>query len=156
MPDHPLKSLVTTTMESIQQMVDVNTVVGEAIETPQGTIIIPVSRVSLGFAVGGSDWESSEDKSRGSGNQGKGESPFGGGSGAGVTVQPVGFLVVTEREVNLLFVEEDNPYVKLLGMVPDLIEDFTASADEGQQSTRESSGFRSPRKSHRPMGIKLR
>lgn len=84
MSEHPIQGLMKTAMESIKEMVDVNTVIGDAVEAPDGSVIIPVSRVGLGFAAGGSEF----------GDNRESELPFGGGSGAGVSVQPVGFLVV--------------------------------------------------------------
>jgi len=80
---HPIEGLMKTAMQSIKEMVDVNTVVGDAVETNDGTVIIPVSQVVCGFAAGGGDYE----LANGSGK----ELPFAGGSGAGVSVKPVGF-----------------------------------------------------------------
>src|SRR5690554_7973650 len=91
MSEHPIQGLMKTAMESIKEMVDVNTVIGDAVEAPDGSVIVPVSRVGLGFAAGGSEF--GDDKE---------ELPFGGGSGAGVSVQPVGFLVVGQHSVRLL------------------------------------------------------
>ena len=77
MPDHPIDGLMKTTLDSIGQMIDVNTILGDPVETPDGNVIMPVSRVCFGFAAGGSDWarESSSVSS---------DSPFGGGGGAGI------------------------------------------------------------------------
>jgi len=137
MTEESLQSLVSATMESIQQMVDVNTVVGDAIETPQGVVIVPVSRVSFGFIVGGSDWE--PDGSAGSGQQGQmKDKTFGGGSGAGVTVQPVGFLVVSEEDIHLIPVDEDNPYIQLLHLLPDVLDDLLGTWRKGDKTDRAS------------------
>ena len=75
-PAHPIEGLMKTAMESIKQMVDVNTVIGDAVETAEGTVIIPVSQVGCGFAAGGGEYEfpNPEAKAR----------PFAGGSGAGM------------------------------------------------------------------------
>ena len=88
MSDHPIQNLMTETMEKIKSMVDVNTIIGDQITTPDGTTIIPVSKVSFGFGSGGSDFVSKSAKDN---------TPlcFGGGGGAGVTVQPVCFLIVS-------------------------------------------------------------
>src|SRR5690554_3060017 len=101
-----------TAMESIKEMVDVNTVIGDAVETPEGSVIIPVSRLGLGFAAGGSEFEAKEQE----------ELPFGGGSGAGVSVQPVGFLVVGHDSVRLLPVSKGAIYDRLVDLVPQVIE----------------------------------
>jgi sporulation protein YtfJ len=84
-----------TAMESIKAMVDVNTILGDPVETPDGSVIVPVSRISLGFAAGGTEYEGEEKKEQ------KGF-PFGGGTGAGISVNPVAFLVVGQNQVSPL------------------------------------------------------
>ena len=114
MGEHPIQGLMHTAMESIKQMVDVNTVVGDAVETGDGGVIIPISRVSFGFAAGGGQY--------GHGQPAGSEAPFGGGSGAGVSVQPVGFLVVRGGDIRLLPVESNATVERLIDMAPDLLE----------------------------------
>ena len=115
MSEHPIEGLMTTAMNSIQDMIDVNTIIGEPIETSNNIVIIPISKVSFGFAAGGSEF--------------KGETideykkvPFGGGSGAGVTINPVAFLVIQANSVKLMPVTHSSSIDKLLDYVPDLIE----------------------------------
>ena len=111
MSEHPIQGLMGTTMEKIRDMVDVNTIIGDPILTPDGTTIIPVSKVSLGFASGGSDIPSKIPKEL-----------FGGGSGAGVSIQPLGFLVVHQGDVRLLEMNGPGDSMgKALGLVPDVI-----------------------------------
>ena len=93
-------------------MVDVNTVIGDAVEAPDGSVIIPVSKVGLGFAAGGSEFD----------NHREADLPFGGGSGAGVSVQPVGFLVVGHDTVRLLPVSNSAIYDRLVDLVPQLMD----------------------------------
>lgn len=114
MSEHPIQGLMKTAMESIKEMVDVNTVIGDAVETPDGSVIIPVSRVGFGFAAGGTEFEANDHE--------EGELPFGGGSGAGVSVQPVGFLVVGNNHVRLLPVSNNAIYDRLIDAVPQLME----------------------------------
>lgn len=130
MAEHPIQSLFTTTMDSIQHMIDVNTVIGDPVETADGMLIIPVSRVSFGFAVGGGNIGISGD---GKDSGKSGDSGFGGGSGAGVTVQPVAFLIIDDGEIHLLPLDEDNPYLKLLHVLPDLAHELRSivSGDGG-------------------------
>jgi len=117
MSDHPIEGLMKTAMESIKEMVDVNTVVGDAVEAPDGTVIIPVSRVACGFAAGGSEFSTGTDRKDSVGL------PFGGGSGAGVSVQPVGFLVVGQGQVRLMPVAGRNAYLeRLVEMAPQVID----------------------------------
>jgi len=107
-----------TAMENIKEMVDVNTVVGDPVESPDGTVIIPISRVSCGFAAGGGEFETSG----GEGKNAPEQSPFfGGGSGGGVSVQPVGFLVVGNGSVRLLPVDNNAIADRLIDMAPQFL-----------------------------------
>lgn len=116
MDNHPIENLMKSTMESIKDMIDVNTIVGEPIQSLDGTTIIPISRVCFGFASGGSEFTSVK-SSDASNNY-----PFGGGSGAGVTVKPVAFLVVKNDSVRLLPVDQQNTYDKIVDTVPQVID----------------------------------
>lgn len=89
----PLESLMNESLKNIKGLVDANTIVGDVITTPDGTTIIPVTRVSFGFGAGGSDFSSKN------ATDGK---MFGGGSGGGVTMNPVAFLVVTKDSVRII------------------------------------------------------
>ncbi|MEW6447543.1 MAG: GerW family sporulation protein [Bacillota bacterium] len=113
--EHPIEGFMKTAMENIRGIVDVNTVVGDPVETPDGTVIIPVSRVACGFAAGGSAFSSERPESGA-------EAPFGGGSGAGVSVQPVGFLVVKGENIRLLPVEGNHLAERILDLAPQIIE----------------------------------
>lgn len=129
---HPIEGLMKTTMESIKAMVDVNTVVGDPVETPDGTVIIPVSRVACGFGAGGGEFEAEKG--------GKGDQEqrpfFGGGSGAGVSVQPVGFLVVGGGQVRLLPVDGNASLDRILDMTPQLIGQIQAIIDRCQSKNQ--------------------
>ena len=120
MAEHPIEGLMKTAMESIKAMVDVNTIVGDPVEAPDGTVIIPVSRVACGFAAGGGDFDSSEG-GNGQEGGGGGSNPFGGGSGAGVSVQPVGFLVVGNGQIRLLPVDGNTTVDRLIDMAPQMV-----------------------------------
>ncbi|MDU4962115.1 MAG: GerW family sporulation protein [Sporomusaceae bacterium] len=110
MSEHPIQSMMKTTMESIKEMVDVNTIVGEPVETPDGTVIIPISRVTFGFAAGGGDYPCDREAQT---------YPYGGGSGAGVSVKPVGFLVCTAANgVRFMPVECNFLYDRMVDLVP--------------------------------------
>ena len=114
MSEHPINGLMDTTLDKIKSMVDVNTIIGSPITSPDGTIIIPVSKVSYGFASGGTDIRAKKD------NQ---PPAFGGGSGAGVTINPVGFLAVYRGDVKFIPVAKyDGPADRIVGMVPELFD----------------------------------
>lgn len=126
MGNHPIESLMKTAMESIQQIVDVNTIVGDAVEAPDGSVIIPISRVSCGFAAGGSEFASLEEGKEHVHTGGQAPPlPFGGGAGAGVSVQPVAFLVVGNGNIRLLPVDSNVVVDRLIDTVPDLLDRIT-------------------------------
>lgn len=120
MSDHPIEGLMTTAMQSIKEMVDVNTIVGDAVQAPDGTVIIPISKVSFGFAAGGGDY--SPENSTGEGEEGHKRIPFAGGSGAGVSINPVAFMVCGQNHIKLLPVDVNSSVDKILDMVPGLVE----------------------------------
>lgn len=114
---HPIENLMMTAMTSLESMVDVNTIVGDTVTSPDGTIIIPVSKVCFGFAAGGSEFNSNKlNKFSENGNL-----PFGGGSGAGVNISPMAFLVVKDGNTKLLTMNGVSPVEKLVDLVPDVI-----------------------------------
>jgi sporulation protein YtfJ len=124
-----------TAMESIKEMVDVNTIVGEPVETPDGAVVIPVTKVLCGFAAGGGDYSlTGSDQS--SNNQKGNQLPFGGGSGAGVSVQPVGFLVVGNDDVKLLPVEGGTAVDRLIDLTPRVLNQI----QEAWQNSRMAKG----------------
>lgn len=125
MSEHPIESLMMTAMSSIQDMVDVNTIIGEPIETANGITIIPISKVCFGFAAGGSEFSGEtikEYNKKDKDEEIEYKLPFGGGAGAGVSINPVAFLVVQEGNVKLMPVDHDSCVDKLLDYVPDLFQ----------------------------------
>lgn len=125
MNEHPIEGLMLTAMNSIREMVDVNTIIGEPIEATNNIIIIPISKVGFGFAAGGSEFKgetideySKKDKEE----QIQYKLPFGGGSGAGVSISPIAFLVVQGGSVKLLPINHSSAIDKLLDYIPDLMD----------------------------------
>ena len=104
-------------LHKIRDMIDANTVVGTPVTTPDGTTIIPVSKISIGFGGGGSDFATS-----------KGGNPFGGGAGGGVKVSPVGFLVVSNGNVRMIPVAQGASTTadRLVEMIPDTLDKISA------------------------------
>ena len=117
MEKHPIEGIMTTTMENIRDMVDVNTVIGDAITTADGTTVIPISRVSFGFVAGGGEY-TVQSHGRQEPPQTKQELPFAGGTGAGVTVQPLGFLVTGPDQIRLLPAQPYAPVDRIIELVP--------------------------------------
>ena len=125
MSEYPIEGLMNTAMSSIKDMIDVDTIIGEPISTGIDTLIIPISKVSFGFAAGGSEFKGetiNEYSKKEKEEQVQYRLPFGGGSGAGVSIEPVAFLVVSNGMVKLLPVTHDSYVDKLIDYVPDLLE----------------------------------
>ncbi len=125
MSDNKVNDLMGVTMEKIKQMVDVNTVIGDPITTPDGTTVIPISRVSYGFASGGSDLPSKSQPASGL---------FAGGSGAGITVNPIAFLAISHGNVRVLQIEPYfGPVDRALEKVPEVVDKITALFHKDQE-----------------------
>ena len=115
MDKHPIGELMETTMQKIREMVDVNTVIGQPIGPVDGITLIPVSKVSFGFASGGSDFQSKQQNSNAN---------FGGGSGAGVKITPVAFVIVKDGAVRIMNVDPPAATTvdRIVEMAPDIID----------------------------------
>ena len=125
MSEHPIEGLMLTAMNSIEDMIDVNTIIGEPIETSSGIVIIPISKVSFGFAAGGSEFKGEtvdEYKKKDKDESIQYRLPFGGGSGAGVSINPISFLIVQQDKVKLLPVNHSSCIDKILDYLPELFE----------------------------------
>ena len=110
-----MSDLLASTLEGLKGIADVNTIVGQAVETQNGTVIIPISKLSMGFVAGGSDFPNSK------ADDGKNHA---GGGGGGVTIDPVAFLIVSNNgDVRLMDMEGgSNITANLLGSIPGLID----------------------------------
>ena len=114
MNERPLDSLIDKTMAKIKEMVDVNTVVGKPLLVNADITIIPISKIVYGFATGGSEFSAKKESK---------ENLFGGGSGAGVTVVPVAFLVINKGDVKVINVEASATAVeKTIDALPNILE----------------------------------
>ena len=125
MAEHPIENLMVTAMSSLRDMIDVNTVVGDTVETKDGTVIIPVSKVCFGFAAGGSEFNTNRMNKFAE----TVKLPFGGGSGAGVKITPEAFLIVKDGVIKLLTVDADSPLDKLVDALPDLVNKIVDTVD---------------------------
>jgi sporulation protein YtfJ len=159
MSDHPIQGLMTTAMESLKEMIDVNTIIGDPVETPDGSVILTVSKVGFGFAAGGSEFKLDSSQSQpnsDSQNQGQGQDksqsqsqpkfPFGGGSGGGVSITPIAFLIVNSHGVKMLHLDESTHlYEKILEMAPQAVEKvqqmFSKKDGEKQDSSQQDTGL---------------
>ena len=144
MGEHPIENLMNTAMNSIKDMIDVNTIIGEPIQASNNTVIIPISKVGFGFAAGGSEFrgETLKEYTR----KDKDEEieyklPFGGGAGAGVSINPVAFLVVQEENVKLMPVEHESCIDKLLDYIPDLMQKINEMFNKSIQQNEKKSDY---------------
>ena len=116
MAEHPINGLMGVTMDKIRELVNSDTIIGEPVSLPDGTTILPVSRVTFGVATGGSDFAANQSKEL-----------FGGGSGAGVTVAPVAFLVVKDGNVRTIqLADPNNSLERAITMLPELVDKLAA------------------------------
>lgn len=132
--NHPISDLMATTMQKIREMVDVNTIVGTPIQTGDGVTLIPVSRLSFGFASGGSDFATKAQKP-------DAENSFGGGSGAGVNISPVAFLIVRGDNVKLLSVAPPagSAVDRVVELVPEMFDKVTDYLEKNKKE--DNQGF---------------
>lgn len=125
MKEHPIEALMEIAMNNIQDMVDVNTIIGAPIDINDNISIIPISKVSFGFVAGGSEFNSEtieEYNKKDKDEEITYKNPFGGGSGAGVNITPVSFLVINNGNIKLMPVEYCSTIDKLVDYIPEIIE----------------------------------
>jgi len=142
MEEHPIQGLMTTAMESLQTLVEVNTIIGDPVETADGSMIIPVSKVGFGFAAGGSEFNPKESSS-----DSEATLPFGGGSGGGVSITPVAFLIIKDDQVKMIHLDHHTHlYEKMLEFAPQVVEkveqiikDSGENRRDNQKKTKEKS-----------------
>ncbi len=132
MNEHPIHQLLDISLDKVIQMIDTQKIVGQPINLDSDRVIIPISKVSFGFGAGGSEFDAKNQKKGGIFNTEASNDlfPFGGGSGGGVAIQPLAFIVVDKEKVNIIYSQRsDNLYDKVF----DFISQFTSSK-EGKNS----------------------
>ena len=126
MAEHPINGLMGVTMDKIRELVNSDTIIGEPVSLPDGTTILPVSKVTFGVATGGSDFAAKQSKEL-----------FGGGSGAGVTVTPVAFLVVKDGNVRTIqLADPNNSLERAITMLPELVDKLAALLKKEKPETQ--------------------
>ncbi|WP_078430126.1 GerW family sporulation protein [Alkalihalobacterium alkalinitrilicum] len=129
MSEHPIQGLMKTAMENLKEMVDVNTIVGDPVETPDGSVIMPISKVGFGFAAGGSEFVVDHKTATGTTET---LNPFGGGSGGGVSITPIAFLVVSSTGVKMVHLDSNTHlYEKLLDFAPQVVDKIQQMVNNG-------------------------
>ena len=140
MGEHPIENLMNTAMNSIKDMIDVDTIIGDPIQASNNTVIIPISKVGFGFAAGGSEFRGEtldEYTKRDKEEQVQYRLPFGGGAGAGVSIIPMAFLVVQPDTVKLLPVDHSSCLDRLLDYVPETIDKLNTIFNKQMQNRKE-------------------
>jgi sporulation protein YtfJ len=147
MAEHPIQGLMQTAMENIKEMVDVNTIVGDAVETPDGSVILPISKVGFGFAAGGSEFVIDKEDEGIHRNDGTGTMrssvalPFGGGSGGGVSITPIAFLVVSKTGTKVVPLDnQTHLFERLIDSAPQVV-DKIQSMIKGNKTGNSMSGL---------------
>ncbi|ANY71868.1 sporulation protein YtfJ [Paenibacillus ihbetae] len=144
MAEHPIQGLMQTAMENIKGMVDVNTIVGDPVNTPDGSVILPISKVAFGFAAGGSDYNIEAGGTRHSADGMHGHSsthPFGGGSGGGVSIRPIAFLVVGKEGVHIVPLDnQTHLFERIIDATPYLLEQIQAMFQSGSNANANNGG----------------
>ncbi|MBN3556437.1 GerW family sporulation protein [Fictibacillus nanhaiensis] len=144
MSEHPIQGLMKTAMENLKEMIDVNTIIGDPVETPDGSVILTVSKVGFGFAAGGSEFGGQEESRNSSTQQGSSsqskEMPFGGGSGGGVSITPIAFLVVSNTGIKTIHLDNSTHlYERILDLAPGVIDKLQHLMNKNKQNHGPSS-----------------
>lgn len=128
MKEQKAANILSTTIEKVRELVDVSTIIGEPINLPDGIVIIPVSKVTYGFASGGSDFPSKNNVEL-----------FGGGGGAGVTINPVAFLIVKDGDVSVRQINGlNNPAERVINLVPEMFDKVTNLVNKVKNDSTEA------------------
>ena len=116
MKDQSASAILATAIDRIKEMVDCQTIIGDTIDAGEGIKVIPISKVTYGFASGGTDFPTKTSKEL-----------FGGGGGAGVTISPVAFLVIKGSDVSVKYISDgaENSAERIISMVPDVVNKVT-------------------------------
>lgn len=126
--------ILATTIERVKDLIDVSTIIGDPITMPDGLTIIPVSKVTYGFASGGSDFPSKNNVEL-----------FGGAGGAGITINPVAFLVVKDGEVSVKHImTNDNAVERAVSLAPDMFDKITKLVDKKKKPADEAAEIEEP------------
>ncbi len=128
MKEKSANGILSTTIEKVRDLVDVSTIIGDPINLPEGITIIPVSKVTYGFASGGSDFPSKNNVEL-----------FGGAGGAGITINPVAFLVVKDGDVTIKhIVSNDNAVERAVSLVPEMFDKITSLKKDKKEETADA------------------
>lgn len=124
--EHPIERVMDNAFTKIRTLVDADTVVGKPVITEDGASIIPLSKVTMGFLTGGGEYSDMA-------QQNLAEYPFAGGSGAAVSVSPIGFLVSDGKSVKIIKMDDKNPFEKILALIPDVVDSLLDGGEKNKK-----------------------
>lgn len=148
MAEHPIQGLMKTSMENIKKMVEVNTIVGDPVQTPDGSVILPISKVGFGFAAGGSEFRVEERKAelKTEAENAEVAYPFGGGSGGGVSITPIAFLVVGTEGVRIVPLDNQTHLMeRVIDSIPQFVDKYKSMMENKGQNTPSEPGTNKPK-----------
>jgi sporulation protein YtfJ len=135
-------------MENLKEMVDVNTIIGDPVETPDGSVILTVSKDGFGFAAGGSEFVIDENHQ---GQQGASKQPFGGGSGGVVSITPIAFLIVVSNGVKMIHLDEGTHLLeKMMDLAPQVVDKIQSMLSKKDSNQKQGSSQQSTTKNQEP------
>ena len=129
--ENQINDIMTSAIAKIKSLAESNTVVGVPFETKDGTLIIPLTKVQMGFVAGGGEYGTEAKNFKDARKY-----PFAGGSGAGISMQPIGLLQIKEGDCTLIHVDEKSPVEKLLETIPDIAKNITKIIEKGDKNEK--------------------
>ncbi|MFX3618078.1 MAG: GerW family sporulation protein [Sporolactobacillus sp.] len=153
MAEHPIQGLMKTALDSLQSMIDVGTIIGDPIETEDGHMIVTISKVGFGFVAGGSEFNTkNENQDEDPTEETEAYLPFGGGTGGGVSINPIAFLIIGPKGIKTIHLDnQTHLYEKLIDLAPQTVERIKEILEKGVgQSDSNHSVFKNSRKRRRP------
>ncbi|RYL93782.1 sporulation protein YtfJ [Sporolactobacillus sp. THM7-4] len=157
MTDHPIQGLMKTALENLQSMIDVGTIIGDPIETEDGHMIVTISKVGFGFVAGGSEFQTKNENPDEEQNEDtEAYLPFGGGTGGGVSITPIAFLIIGPKGVKTVHLDNSTHlYERLIDLAPQTVEkikEIIENTGIGQQSGNNPRPQKNQRKKQRSDG----
>jgi sporulation protein YtfJ len=129
--DHPIERIMSTAITRIRTLAEADTIVGSPMSLPDGTTVVPISKVAMGFVTGGGEYGAGVDTKR------IDAFPFAGGSGAGISITPIGFLAQTDRGFKVITLNGETAYSKILDMIPTVLASLTRAEDKCRDKKRD-------------------
>lgn len=131
MKENQINELISSAIEKVKNVVDVNSVIGVPFETKDGTLVFPITKLTVGFVAGGGEYSCDEGAIKNAQNY-----PFAGGCGSGVSMSPVGFLMIKNNDCKLFRIDEKSPYEKMLETIPEIISNVGNFFNKGDKNDK--------------------